>query len=156
MAQRRSRSSYRDITSCPYTRWSGMNVQLQALVEEQSAWLSATAGHPYHLDPYVSLMAYNRVRGEVCRTQNVSPDLHLFTPSPGAPIFLHGSGKPLGSIVMDMDSRGRIGQGLTKPQPRRVRGEVSRTQNVSPDFHLFTPSPGAPSFFTAVANVWAP
>ncbi len=81
---------------------------------ERLTWLKSTTGHPYHLDPYVSMNAYSAVRREVGPVQHVFPGHHLTTPCRGCPEpLLHANGRYLGRAVSFQLSNGEIIQVLT-------------------------------------------
>ncbi len=81
---------------------------------ERLTWLNSTTGHPYYLDPDVSMKAYNAVRREVSPVQHVFHGYHLTTPCRGCPEpLLHANGRYLGRAVSFQLSNGEIKQVLT-------------------------------------------
>ncbi len=81
---------------------------------ERLTWLKSTTGHPYHLDPDVSMKAYNAVRREVGPVQHVFPGCHLTVPSPSYPkTLLHANRRQLGSAELLRKSNSEIIQVLT-------------------------------------------
>ncbi len=81
---------------------------------ERLTWLKFTTGHPYYLDPDVSMKAYNAVRREVGPVQHVFPGYHLTAPSPSCPKpLLHANRRHLGSAELLLKSNSEIIQVLT-------------------------------------------